>query len=245
MCSTVQTPALCLFPTSSNHCFDVSGILIHDNNRSLRLRRKFYTFIYSIAFGGDCGDIFFHFCIRLLLCRLCQTIFVTGCIIEIITHCIVVVIILCTIRMSNSDCTTDSPFNIGWVIAVIAEFFLTNLLHFRILCGDNAKSATVYGVVSLCLSITHLIDKIFNHLICHSIYKIRTDRTIVFILGVSCLDTLIHWIGNRIIILSLINITLFFHITENLFSTFCIFIRVCHGIIFSWILCDCGNRCRF
>ena len=147
--------------------------------------------------------------------------------------------------MSHSDCTTDAPFDIRRVIAFVTEFFLTNLLHLNILCGDDAKSATIHGIVGLCFCISHLVHEIFDNFICHSIYKIGADRSTVLVLGIGSLNPFIYRIGKRLIILCLIDISLFFHIIENLFAALRILVRVSDRVIFSRVLCDCSNRRTF
>ena len=114
--------------------------------------------------------------------------------------------------------TTTIFVQLGWVFLVglinrpVGGYgFITDFLHFLILCRVDTETAAVNGIVSLCISVAKLIFQILDYLLCKCINKVTVC---IISLGRSagCLDSCIDIIGHRFIILLLADIALLQHI---------------------------------
>ena len=151
---TVQRKAGCFFPSATDNGFDFSRILIHQNNRSLRLWRDCNTFVYSIPFLDiKCCLIFSNCLIGFIRGREDEWIFTSPCCLNIISYIVLAVVFNRTVSTCNSQCILQSVFDGRWIVARIGNLFIADLLDRRILCRINRQTAAVQQIMCLCCSV--------------------------------------------------------------------------------------------
>ena len=151
---TVQRKAGCFFPSATDNGFDFSRILIHQNNRSLRLWRDCNTFVYSIPFLDiKCCLIFSNCLIGFIRGREDKWIFTSPCCLNIISYIVLAVVFNRTVSTCNSQCILQSVFDGRWIVARIGNLFIADLLDRRILCRINRQTAAVQQIMCLCCSV--------------------------------------------------------------------------------------------
>ena len=151
---TVQRKAGCFFPTAADNGFDFTGVLIHHNNRSLRLWWNGDTFGYSISFlNVQCAFVFCNCLIGFLRGRIVQWIFTSPCCLNIISYIVLAVVFNRTVSTCNSQCVLQTVFDGRRIVARIGNLFIADLLDRRILCCINRQTAAVQQIMCLCCSV--------------------------------------------------------------------------------------------
>ena len=175
--SAVQALA-CLFGASSAHqSFDLTCSLIHQCDRSLRLRSKDDGFVIGISFLCNAGLPSSNDTVRVLFRRegkpLCASVCFSA---ECLDMTFTVIFHSAISSCDSQGIGRKSHFFQPGVITVIVHLFITDLLKGKILSRDNGKASAVKGIVSLRLCIAQLGLQIVDYLFREGVYKIGIRR---------------------------------------------------------------------
>ncbi|SCI37016.1 Uncharacterised protein [uncultured Clostridium sp.] len=141
---TVERKTGCFFSAAANDRFYFSGILIHQNDRSLRLRGNIDPFVHGILLRDIQSAFIFRDCAVYFLFRIKdKRIFTSPGRGDIVSQHFFTVILHCTIRPVDRQSIIKTIFPYTEIVSYICNLFITDLLYSRILGCSDRKAATV------------------------------------------------------------------------------------------------------
>ena len=246
ICSPVKRKVSGLLSASAHNGFYLAGILIHDYERYLRLQGDCVILINNIAclcINVQSTLVFFDPLFRLFSGGEYERIIVIMGFTDICGEVFLTVVLDRSIGPVDRKSKFKSVFRCR-IVAFVACHFVANFLNGHILCGSDCESSGIQKIVSLCLGISFLLTEITDHVFNQCVCEVGVRRCILGC-GRSLLNPVVHRIGHCIIILSLIDISLIQHISQNFFTALSILVRIGYRIIESRILSNRRNDCAF
>ena len=217
----------------------MSCILIHDNDRSLRLESHCQVFIYDISgFGIDteCALVFFDHGPRLFFRTEDERVGVTISIADVSSESFRIIIFRCAVRAVDRQGIFYAVFS-HWIERLIRDYLVTDLLDGEILGGLDGQAVAVKLVVGLSFGISFFHHKVIDHILDHGVSKVGI-RCRIFCDRRGLQDPVVNSVCRCLVILGLVNVVLLQHLVEDLFPPFGILIRVRHRIILCRVLRD-------
>ena len=136
ICGAIQRTAGLLLPASADNSFDLSRVLIHDYNGSLRLQGDFDLFIHRIAgfrVNIQRALIFFHGCARFVLRAEYERILVIVRFFNVCSKLFFAVVLGCAVGAVDGKGVLDAVFGHCKIIAHIRNLLVADLLNSGVL----------------------------------------------------------------------------------------------------------------
>ncbi len=247
LCCTVPGTVSRLISTSADNSLYLSGRLIHNRHRHLRLHGNeniLWIFYQLVPFPED---IFFVLCncspAVLLRCKIDRIILTFVFLFIIGKHCLIGICFYCTILLLHLKRKIEWIFGTRIIIGFVCHLLIADFLDLKILCGLDRQSPLINCLVCFWLRIAFDIYQIIKNIINDRVHKICVHGFFPHIIVFG--NPAIHIICHRFIILFLRNISLFFHGIQHILSALCIFLWMKNGIVTCRILCNSGNNRTF